>query len=69
VGGAQDFLVHVSMRDANHLRDFAFDAFTTRAEVAHLETSLIFEFLRNPVLPDYSQPLKKELAEAGKKRR
>ena len=56
VGGAQDFLVHVAVRDANHLRDFAFDAFTTRAEVAHLETSLIFEFLRNPVLPDYSQP-------------
>ncbi|XXF79886.1 Lrp/AsnC family transcriptional regulator [Myxococcaceae bacterium GXIMD 01537] len=56
VTGQQDFLVHVSVRDANHLRDFALDAFTTRAEVAHLETSLIFEFSRNPVLPDYSQP-------------
>ena len=60
--------MHVAVRDANHLRDFAFDAFTTRAEVAHLETSLIFEFLRNPVLPDYSRPPTKQVPAAGKKR-
>lgn len=53
VTGAHDFLVHVAVKDADQLRDVALDAFTTRPEVAHLETSLIFEHFRNPVLPDY----------------
>ncbi|PJA41816.1 MAG: ArsR family transcriptional regulator, partial [Lysobacterales bacterium CG_4_9_14_3_um_filter_62_6] len=35
----------------NQLRDFALSAFTERPEVAHIETHLIFEFRRNPVLP------------------
>lgn len=51
VGGADDFLVHVGVRDSDHLRDFALSAFTERAEVAHIETRLIFGFRRNPGLP------------------
>jgi len=43
VAGADDFLIHVAVRDADHLRDLAMDAFTTRPEVAHMETRLIFE--------------------------
>ncbi len=46
VAGATDFLVHVRVADADHLRDFAIDAFTTRSEVGHLETALVFEHLR-----------------------
>lgn len=46
MAGADDFLVHVRVRDADHLRDFAIDAFTTRAEIGHLETALVFEHLR-----------------------
>lgn len=46
MAGADDFLVHVRVRDADHLRDFAIDAFTTRSEVGHLETALVFEHLR-----------------------
>jgi DNA-binding Lrp family transcriptional regulator len=46
MAGGDDFLVHVRARDADHLRDFAIDAFTTRPEVGHLETALIFEHLR-----------------------
>ena len=56
VTGAQDFLVHVAVRDSNHLRDMALDAFTTRPEVAHIETSLIFDYARVPRLPDYHLP-------------
>jgi DNA-binding Lrp family transcriptional regulator len=56
LAGAQDFLVHVAVRDSNHLRDMALDSFTTRAEVAHLETSLIFDYTRVPTLPDYHLP-------------
>jgi DNA-binding Lrp family transcriptional regulator len=53
VAGAHDFQVHVAVRDAHHLRDLALDAFTTRAEVAHIETSLIFECTRTKVMPNY----------------
>ncbi|MEQ8263336.1 Lrp/AsnC family transcriptional regulator [Pseudohaliea sp.] len=42
VAGANDFLVHVGVRDSDALRDFAMNALTTRPEVAHLETGLIF---------------------------
>jgi len=55
VAGADDFLVHVAVRDSDHLRDFALDAFTTRPEVARIETSLIFSFHRNPELPAYPE--------------
>jgi DNA-binding Lrp family transcriptional regulator len=51
VAGRQDFLVHVAVRDADHLRDMALDKLTTRPEVAHLETSLIFEHLRREAQP------------------
>ena len=53
VAGANDFLVHVAVRDANHLRDLALDAFTRRDEVAHLETSLVFEHARSAEMPLY----------------
>lgn len=53
VAGADDFLVHVGVRDSGHLRDFALSAFTERAEVAHIETRLIFEFRRSTELPIY----------------
>ena len=54
MAGGNDFLVHVRARDADHLRDFAIDAFTTRPEVGHLETALVFEHLRGsgPIWPE-----------------
>ena len=42
VAGVNDFLVHVGVRDSDALRDFAMNALTTRPEVGHLETGLIF---------------------------
>ena len=50
--GQDDFLVHVVARDTAHLRDLTMDAFTTRPEVARIETSLLFEVQRKPALPD-----------------
>lgn len=52
VAGADDFLVHVVARDSDHLRSFALEAFTTRPEVARLETSLLYEARRKHQLPD-----------------
>lgn len=43
VAGANDFLVHIGVSDASHLREFAMGSLTTRREVAHLETGLVFE--------------------------
>jgi DNA-binding Lrp family transcriptional regulator len=53
VAGTHDFQVHVAVRDAHHLRDLALDAFTTRPEVAHIQTSLIFEWAKGQVMPNY----------------
>lgn len=51
VGGSHDFLIHVAVRDAHHLRDLALDAFTSRPEVGRMETALIFEHARSFTLP------------------
>lgn len=55
VAGVNDFLIHVATRDADHLRDFALDAFTTRPEVGHVETILIFEAARRGEMPDWER--------------
>ncbi len=54
VTGANDFLVQVVVRDAEHLRDLAVSGFTTLPEVAHIETSLIFEHVGKAGLPDFN---------------
>ncbi|MEX2550386.1 MAG: Lrp/AsnC family transcriptional regulator [Nitriliruptoraceae bacterium] len=52
--GAVDFLVHVVVRDTDHLRDLALEAFTTRDEVSRLETSVIYEHVRRTAWPVYA---------------
>ncbi|MCB9763504.1 MAG: Lrp/AsnC family transcriptional regulator [Alphaproteobacteria bacterium] len=53
-GGEADFLVHVAVRDAEHLRQLAFDAFAGRAELRRMETNLIFEVQRKAGWPCYA---------------
>jgi DNA-binding Lrp family transcriptional regulator len=57
LAGRQDFVVHVVVRDTEHLRNLAMDAFTTRPEVAHLETSLIYAASRKQALPHLNEPI------------
>lgn len=52
ITGANDFLAHVVVRDADHLRDLAVTGFTTLPEVAHIETSLVFQHDAKPGYPD-----------------
>lgn len=54
IAGQNDYMIHVAVRDVDHLRNFTLDELTTREEVEHVETALIFEHLRSWVLPDYS---------------
>ena len=53
VSGQYDFIVHVAVRDTEHLRNLALDAFTIRPEVTRIETVLIFDHSRNFELPNY----------------
>ena len=53
MAGADDFLVHVVVRDSDHLREIVMDAFTAQPEVTHIETSIIFEHTRFVRLPDF----------------
>ncbi len=39
--GSSDYVARVVARDHEHLRDFLMDSFTTRPEVAHLETHVV----------------------------
>jgi DNA-binding Lrp family transcriptional regulator len=50
VGGADDYLVHVAVRDTTQLRNLVLDGFTTRREVEHVETRIIFEHARRPAI-------------------
>ncbi len=52
ITGADDYLVHVAVRDSNHLRDLALDSFTTRSEVDHIQTRLIFEYTPTWRMPE-----------------
>jgi DNA-binding Lrp family transcriptional regulator len=57
VTGDKDFLVHMAIRDIQHLQEVAMDCFASRPEVSHIETSIIFEHVIKPVLPNlHKQP-------------
>jgi DNA-binding Lrp family transcriptional regulator len=55
VAGPIDFLIHVWARDSDHLRDLAMTAFTSREEVSHIETELIFEHIRRAEIPSFTK--------------
>ena len=48
IGGTDDFLVHVGVRDAEALRELILTSISTRPEVAHIETHLVFDVVRGP---------------------
>jgi DNA-binding Lrp family transcriptional regulator len=52
VTGSTDFLIHVVVRDASHLRDLVVAHISSWPEVGHIETSLVFDHLVDPGLPD-----------------
>lgn len=51
VTGRYDLVVHVVVRDMQHLKDLALDQFTSRPGVTRIETSLIFDARRRHELP------------------
>jgi DNA-binding Lrp family transcriptional regulator len=55
LSGANDFMVHIAVKDAETLRDFVLDSFAERPEVAHIETAIIYQEVKNWDLTD-NQP-------------
>ena len=53
MGGSYDYFIHMSVKDSEHLRQFVFQAITSRDEVTTVETSLIFEHSRSQELPNF----------------
>jgi DNA-binding Lrp family transcriptional regulator len=51
VAGVADFMVHMVVRDVDHLKSVGYEAFH-RPEVAHIETSLIFDHDRAAAWPN-----------------
>jgi len=50
MSGADDFLIHIAVRDNNQLSDFVLDRLTQRREIADVRTSIIFRHHRREVV-------------------
>jgi DNA-binding Lrp family transcriptional regulator len=50
MSGADDFLIHVAVRDNNQLSGFVLDRLSQRREIADVRTSIIFRHHRRDVL-------------------
>lgn len=55
MGGSYDYFIHMSVKDSEHLRQFVFNAITSREAVTTVETSLIFEHSRSGVVPNFDE--------------
>jgi DNA-binding Lrp family transcriptional regulator len=53
IAGQEDFVAHVAVRDADHLKSLTLDEFTTRTEVARLNTALVYEHVSDTAWPNY----------------
>jgi DNA-binding Lrp family transcriptional regulator len=56
VSGQHDLEVHVAVRDVQHLRDLIVEKLTTRGEIDHCETSVIYDAHHKHRLPCYAEP-------------
>jgi len=54
VSGENDFLVHICVRDTQHLRKVVVETFSSFPEIGHLESSLVFDHLGSGILPDFN---------------
>lgn len=55
LAGADDFRVHVATKNADGLRHLVIEQFTTREEIEHMETQLIFGYESKHTLPNFAQ--------------
>ncbi len=51
LAGDVDYLLHVMVRDTDHLRDFVLEGLASRPEVGSYTTNLLFEEVRSDAVP------------------
>ena len=51
LGGSEDFIIHVAVRDNQDLYAFVIDRLTQRREVADVRTSVVYQHIRNGSVP------------------
>jgi DNA-binding Lrp family transcriptional regulator len=50
ISGADDFLLQIAVPDIEHLRDFILDRLTSRPEIEHVETTILYEQRRKQAI-------------------
>lgn len=53
VGGTDDFMVHIAVRDSSEIREFVLEHMSAQASVASTRTSIIFDYHRNAVAASF----------------
>ena len=52
VAGRNDLLLHVAVRDVEHMRALVMEELSSRPEVAQIESAIVYAHERVPGLPD-----------------
>ncbi|HWE89434.1 MAG TPA: Lrp/AsnC family transcriptional regulator [Pseudonocardiaceae bacterium] len=65
VSGTDDFLIHVAVRDTEHLNDFILDGLTQRREIVDIRTSLVFRHFRRTAVTPGGRPEGARAAQKG----
>jgi DNA-binding Lrp family transcriptional regulator len=63
LSGRHDVIMHVAVKDIDHLRNLGFGGFTNQPELVSIETAIVYDSRgRNglPVLMDDNQPAKEQ---------
>ncbi|MFT4232557.1 MAG: Lrp/AsnC family transcriptional regulator [Leucobacter sp.] len=49
LGGVEDFIIHLAVRDSDHVRDFVVEHLSAHPAVSSTRTSIVFSHHQNPV--------------------
>lgn len=49
LGGVEDFIIHLAVRDADHVRDFVIEHLSTHPAISSTQTHIVFSHHENPV--------------------
>lgn len=49
LGGVEDFIIHLAVRDSDHVRDFVVEHLSAHPAVSSTRTSIVFSHHQNPI--------------------
>ncbi|SDQ27403.1 Lrp/AsnC family transcriptional regulator [Leucobacter chromiiresistens] len=49
LGGVEDFIIHLAVRDSDHVRDFVVEHLSAHPAISSTRTSIVFSHHQNPV--------------------